>query len=196
MRWFADLAERLVDNGWPAPLPLRRGSKAPIITNWQIYGSIAVDQPTLERWVADYPDAGLGHAVGHGLAWIDQDEDDPARAARLDGLVRETLGDTPARRVGRPPRSVLVYRRAAGSSMLSALAAVSGCAVYLSGGQIALFGQHPLTGKPYTWPMESPASLGPAELPEITDAQLQQLLEAGALLLPGPVTAKLGILAI
>jgi hypothetical protein len=37
MRWFAHHAERLYDTGWPAPIPLRPRSKAPLVAGWPTY---------------------------------------------------------------------------------------------------------------------------------------------------------------
>ena len=123
MRWFGDLAERLHDTGWPAPVPLRPQSKAPLVAGWTRNNAEPVAATTLAAWVRRHPTAGIGHPAGHGIVFIDMDEDDPARATHLKALVREPLGVTPLRRIGRPPREVVVYRRAAGSVMPSVLAA-------------------------------------------------------------------------
>ena len=178
VRWFGDLAERLHDTGWPAPIPLRPRSKAPLIAGWTRYNAAPVAAATLAAWVRRYPDAGIGHPAGHGIAFVDLDEDDPARATRLKALVREVLGDTPLRRVGRPPREVLVYRRAVGSTMPSALVAAPGVALYLDSGQVALFAIHPDTGRPYLWPLDDPTMIAPGDLPAVTDAHLADLLDA------------------
>jgi hypothetical protein len=168
------------------PSPLRPRSKAPLVAGWPAYNTTAVDPDTLAVWVQRYPYAGIGHPAGHGIAFVDQDEDDPARATLLQGLVRELLGTTPLRRIGRHPREVAVYRRVAGSSMPSMLAAVPGLSLYLDSGQVALLATHPVTGRPYVWPIEDPTTVAPGDLPAVTDLQLIELLDTAATLQGGP----------
>ena len=178
MRWFGDLAERLLDTGWPAPVPLRPQSKAPLIAGWTRYNAEPVAATTLAAWVRRHPTAGIGHPAGHGIVFIDMDEDDPARATHRKALARELLGVTPLRRIGRPPREVVVYRRAAGSVMPSVLAATPSLSQYLDSGQVTLFAIHPGTARPYALPLDDPTTVAPNDLPVVTDTQLPDLLEA------------------
>jgi len=106
INFMARYGERLVSNGY-AILPVAPGTKKP--------GRHARGQ-----W-ADYPEwnrhaargCGIG-IVGGSVAAVDIDiAEDPALALDIEKLARERLGDTPAARIGRAPKRMLVYRTAA-----------------------------------------------------------------------------------
>ena len=60
----------------------------------------------------------LGIAIRlDNLVAIDIDADDPGEAARLTHLAQGFLGETPAVRIGREPRRILLYRTAPGATI-------------------------------------------------------------------------------
>ena len=94
------------------------------------------------------------------------------------GAGRRELGVTPLRRVGQPPKRLLVYR-AAGEPFrkaqtpelwkgdLKAKVEVLG-----HGQQFVAFGIHPDTGQPYAWDGPTPETMPLAELPAVTQEQV------------------------
>lgn len=109
----------------------------------------------------------LGIVCGRVIG-IDIDADDPNRATQLETLAAEYLGPTSFQRVGRAPRTLLLYRPAAGE-IIASMTKLAGCIDLLSGGrQFVAFGIHPDTGKQYQWIAASPATAKLNDLPIIT----------------------------
>jgi hypothetical protein len=181
-----DLGARLVDNGY-AVIPIMPGTKKP----GRFVGGAWRDYPgwtkhclrlTTENEIAiwsQWPDAGIGIAAGI-IAAIDIDVADGGVALRIEDLARERLGDTPALRIGRPPKRLLVYRTKAPFKgfRLSPIEALC------EGQQFVAFAIHPDTGRPYEWPEESLAEIDIGRLPAITEAQARAFAEEAYTLLP------------
>ena len=150
---FNEFAERLVENGFTVT-PTK--GKVPVVREWQN------PKPTKRQWLDKMLKANryAGHNIGivcGRVVGIDIDADDPDKAAQFEALAAEHLGPTPFQRVGRAPRTLLLYRPAAGESFLRCK--IAGCIDVLSGGkQFVAFGIHPDTGKPYQWIAPSPAT--------------------------------------
>ena len=87
----------------------------------------------------------------------------------------DTLGQTPAIRIGRAPKRLLVYRAAEPFAGFK----YPPVEVLGLGQQFVAYGRHPDTGEPYQWPVETLADLAPEELPAITEAQARGFAEAG-----------------
>ncbi len=81
---FAETAPAYYAAGLPV-IPLVPGQKKPIPKGWQTYGERAVDPATQEQWLARYPDANIGLALGKasGLCAVDVDGLDVAIADRV-----------------------------------------------------------------------------------------------------------------
>jgi hypothetical protein len=170
---FARIAPKLVDNGWPSPLPCK--GKQPIPVGWNIGNVQPIDDALLEAWCQQYPDANVGHATGNGIAYIDQDILDPAIARDVDQVADDILGRTRAVRIGRAPKSLRVYR---GTGIRSRKC--HPLEIFGDTGQAIFYGIHPVTGQPYIWPDEEPLHLSPSDLPEITAEQVERFLIAAA----------------
>lgn len=115
---------------------------------------------------------------------VDLDVLDPVLLKALEDLAFKCLGKTPLRRVGRAPKSLLVYRCDAPFSKLRTATyrhisdpplspGFKGHAVEVlgAGQQFVAYGTHPDTLKPYRWSAQNPEDTPAAELPAITDAQ-------------------------
>src|ERR1700730_10422374 len=104
--FFNQFAERLHANGFTVT-PTK--GKAPVVPRWQN------PKPTDSEWLRKvlrsnrYAGCNIGIVCGRVLA-IDIDEDAPAEAERLKALAAERLGPTPFERIGRHPRTLLLYR--------------------------------------------------------------------------------------
>ncbi|RYU56297.1 DUF3987 domain-containing protein [Methylolobus aquaticus] len=191
--YMAKLGAMLVDRDYPI-LPLQPGTKKPgryRLGEWHDYPewSRHCDRATTAREVdlwADWPEAGIGIAAGKVIG-IDIDllaSEDVARS--IEALARETLGNTPAVRIGRAPKRLLVYRADepfAGFKLPPI--EVLGC-----GQQFVAYGIHPDTGEPYTWPVDDLADLDLEDLPVITEAQAREFAQAAYELVPEEMRPK------
>jgi Bifunctional DNA primase/polymerase, N-terminal len=180
---FNEFAERVVDNGFTVT-PTK--GKVPVVRRWQN------PKPTDAQWVGKmvranrYAGHNLGIVCGRVLG-IDIDASEPIKAAQLEVLAAEYLGATRFQRVGRAPRTLLLYRPAAGE-FIPSLAKLGGCIDVLSEGkQFVAFGIHPGTGKPYRWIAANPATAQLDDLPTVTAVALTRFADAVCRALGSPV---------
>lgn len=173
--YFADLAPKILDTGWPAVIPLR--GKRAFLPGWARWNREPLDDDTLDEWRRLYPRCNVGLPVAPGQ-WvaIDCDVTDTAAACDVEAIADDILGDTPAVRIGRPPKWARFYQPAAGNSIRSVARAP--VEVFATSGIVAAFGIHPDTGREYLWPFESPLWLSPSDLPPITAEQVAAFLDA------------------
>lgn len=164
MHW-GQFAQRCWDQGWRGLIPLIRGSKQPAIRDWS---SLSRERQT--SLPKAHPASGVGLVVGHRLIAVDVDCDDPDTSKEL----ISALPPTPAQRVGRAPRVMLLYRgdlsrdyRWPHRLPVEILALQ---------GQVVLYGLHPKTKRDYTWPTGwEPASAAPWSLPELEERHVHKL---------------------
>jgi Bifunctional DNA primase/polymerase, N-terminal len=172
--FFNQFAERLCGNGFTV-IPTK--GKVPVFRRWQ--NPRATDSEWLRRVVRSkrYAECNIGIVCGRVVA-IDIDLDDPAQAERLKALAAECLGPTPFERIGRAPRTLLLYRpvESIPSHKISCIEVLAG------GKQFIAYGIHPDTGKPYEWTNSrfNPATAKLEELPPITAVKLKAFTEAVA----------------
>jgi hypothetical protein len=115
---------------------------------------------------------GNRYAAGHNLGivcgrviGIDIDATDPIKVEQIEELAAEHLGPTIFQRVGRAPRTLLLYRSTPGEH-IDSISKLAGCIDVLSyGRQFVAFGIHPDTGKPYQWIAADPATAKVDDLP-------------------------------
>ena len=85
---FAELAPRLLDNGWGSLIPLANPGKRPIIPGWDAYNRAPPTDREVDAWCRAYPNAGIGLVYGpDGVLGVDLDFLDPDR-----GHLRRWLG--------------------------------------------------------------------------------------------------------
>lgn len=177
---------RLVDNGYPV-MPIQPGTKKPGRYRRGAWGDYPAwsrhcDRPTtseeIDIW-SRWPEAGIGIAGGV-VAAIDIDVADADAAVAIDRLARERLGDTPAVRIGRPPKRLLVYRAEAPFKGIRS----SPIEVLVRGQQFLAYGVHPDTGRPYEWPEESLVEVPLARLPGILEEQARAFIDEAMALVP------------
>ncbi len=185
--FMARFGERLVARGY-AILPIAPGTKKPgrfASGQWLDYADWTrhADRPTtaleVQTW-SGWPDAGIG-VLGGGVAAVDVDiADDPELALGIERLARDRLGDTPAVRIGKAPKRLLVYRTAAPFKGIRR----HPLEVLCLGQQFVAYAVHPETGEPYRWPQESLADLDIASLPVIDEAMARAFLDEAFAMLP------------
>lgn len=186
---MARFGAQLLANGYTI-LPIQPGTKKPgrhTRGKWHDYGewnrhaaraTTEVEVATWSKW----PGCGIG-VVGGTVAALDIDiREDAELALRIEALARERLGDTPALRIGKAPKRMLVYRTAEPFRGIKR----HPLEVLCLGQQFLAYADHPDTGAPYAWPEEGLADLDISQLPEIGEAAARAFLEeAHALLPPG-----------
>src|SRR4051794_3171369 len=192
-------AQRCLANGYP-PVPILRPDapgaverngkvvrkspgKEPHNALWarkerDVYGATA---RTVEGWsrlrdIADHP--GLGLACGRAAA-ADVDVYDRELADAIEALAVEFLGTTPLRRIGQPPKRLLLYRvegdplpKAQTPELLKGDLRAK-VEVLGRGQQFVAFGVHPVTGLPFAWDDGTPETTPLAELPAVTRDQVE-----------------------
>ena len=177
---------RLVANGYPI-LPIMPGTKKPgryrngawsDYPDWTRHAARATTEHELDIW-RTWPEAGVGIVCGPVVA-VDIDIEDAELALELERLCRARLGDTPALRIGRAPKRLLVY----GAAVPFAGIRRSPLEVLGLGQQFVAHAIHPDTGRPYEWPEESLADLDIGALPAIDEAAVRAFLDEALALVP------------
>lgn len=190
--YMAQLGATLVDRGFPI-LPIQPRSKKPGMyrqgawhdyPKWSRHCERATTENEVDIW-SDWPESGIGIAAGRVIG-IDIDVLDGEIAAKIEGLAKRMLGDTPAVRVGRAPKRLLVYRAAQPFAGFK----YPPIEVLGLGQQFIAYGIHPDTGQAYDWPVESLADLNLSDLPAITEAQAREFAQEAYLMIPVALRPK------
>lgn len=191
--WMAVHGSALVEMGYPI-IPIIPGAKCPgqwrQATGWQAYPdwSRHCDRLTKsfelniwERW----PGCGIGMAAGK-IGGLDLDVLDADISAELRRRAFLELGETPAERIGRAPKRLLVYRMAEPFAKI----AMHPLEFMGRGSQFVCYGIHPDTQNPYQWPMEDLAEIMPHRLPVVTEAQVRAFMVEAMKILPPELRRK------
>jgi hypothetical protein len=185
--FMARFGARLVANGY-AILPIIPGTKKPGQLKrgaWADYPewNRHADRPTTDVEVAtwsSWPECGIG-IVGGAVAAVDIDiTEDAELALQIERLARDRLGETPALRIGKAPKRMLVYRASESFRGIKR----HPLEVLCLGQQFVAYANHPDTGLPYAWPEEGLADIDINDLPEITAEAAAAFLEEAYALLP------------
>ena len=185
--FMAQLGMSLIERGY-AILPLQPQSKKPgryRLGEWQDYPkwSRHCERDTTENEVdiwADWPQAGIGIAAGKVIG-IDIDVQSSATLAHdIEALAMDRLGKTPAIRIGKAPKRLLVYRAA------EPFRGFKYPPIEVLGlhQQFVGYAIHPETGQAYDWPVDSLADIDLEDLPAITEVQARAFAEAAYALIP------------
>jgi hypothetical protein len=185
--WMARLGARLMANGY-AVLPIAPGTKKPgqfararwhDYPEWNRHATRATTAFEVATWSA-WPDCGVG-IVGGAVAALDIDiAQDAELALRIERLARDRLGDTPALRIGRAPKRLLVYRAVEPFRGIRRAPLELLCL----GQQFVAYAEHPDTGQPYAWPDEELADLDIESLPALDAATAAGFLDEALELVP------------
>jgi hypothetical protein len=177
---FSAHAYELRKRGYTALLPLR--GKAPDLPSWQVFNAAPPSDTDIHYWAQTRPNHGIGLAIGPDqVAVIDLDFNGDGNARRARDIADQTLGHSPVWSVGNPPKSKLFYRHAGNLAIEGRT--FGRFEVYIRSGQVVLYGIHPTTHQPYTWPEASPLDTAVTDLPEMTQDALNAFMEA-----MGPLT--------
>ena len=145
------LAHRVADIGYH-PVPIQPGKKGPTFPNWQAY------EATPDNINRDFPPQGIVIGCKHdNLGCIDIDVYDADLAAKIrDEFLRRF--PKALERVGQAPKTAMVFRLPETSYTISNTdkyekdGVKAHVEVRTKTGQMVVYGKHPDTQKPYTWP--------------------------------------------
>jgi len=182
---------RLHGNGYhPVPIVgihvagVNSPSKQPRMPNWQVVCPQATPQD-IEGWIQKDPDCVNTGIACDNLAGIDIDILDPEIAAERVARAQELFGPTPLIRIGRAPKTLLVYRIEAPHDKFSTQEMFFGddvdhkdmkVQVEFLGchrQQFVAFGRHPDTREQYQWPDKSPLDIPWDDVPLVKLEDLQ-----------------------
>ena len=193
-----EFGDRLLANGYPI-LPIMPGEKKPgrfqrgqwvDYPGWTKHGERGTTDIELAAWKG-WTEAGIGIAGGF-IVGVDIDiADDAGLSDRIQALAFETLGETPAIRIGRPPKRMLVYRTTTPFKGIKA----HPLEVLCQGQQFVAYAIHPETGQPYQWPARCLTEIVLEELPETSERQVRHFLEQALALLPREMRPKRSVVA-
>jgi hypothetical protein len=176
----------LVDNGYRV-LPIMPGSKKPGIYSGGVWRDMpgwqkfAKQDPTdfhLNLW-SSWPNAGVGVLCGDVIG-VDIDILDADVSSAVKACILRELGGTPLERVGRHPKSLLLYRAESPFTKIS----MQPIEVLAAGQQFLAFATHPETGQPYQWIGDTPVDVPVSKLPCVTEAQVRAAVAKAYELVP------------
>lgn len=175
---LADVGVRLVERGY-VPVVLRPGSKAPLHNSWP---EMAPTANQIQRMADRYPTSGVGLNC-RTTPVLDIDVDDAEAVAELLAHAEYLLDGAPPRRVGRAPRAALVFRCSApffkrqSTKYRDAEGGQHQLELLGDGQQLAAYGIHPDTGKPYSWPAGDLIDTPADALPELSEWVVEEMFE-------------------
>ena len=191
--FMARFGARLVTNGY-AILPIGPGTKKPgrfqrgawaDYPEWNRHAERDTTEVEVATW-SSWPDCGIG-IVGGAVAAVDIDiAEDAELAIRIERLARERLGNTPALRIGRAPKRMLIYRTTEPFRGIKR----HPLEVLCLGQQFLAYAEHPDTGQPYSWPDDGLADLDIQSLPAIDATRAAAFLEEALALIPAELRPK------
>ena len=141
---FAETAPLLLEGGY-TPIPLN--GKEACAMGWTKFKPHSINLASLVR---QFPDKNVGILTGEVLV-IDIDILDNADAHRMAATALEIIGWTELIRIGKEPKRALLYR----TEQPRQKQPIGAVEILGKGQQLAVYGIHPDTGKPYHWPLES-----------------------------------------
>jgi hypothetical protein len=118
------------------------------------------------------------------IVGFDVDVLDAAVVDRIVALIERELSTTPLVRIGRPPKTLLVYRteerfrKMETPELFFPDGSKAQVELLAEGQQFVVGGIHPESGEPYQWTDRTPADLPLKELPVVTQEQCRAIIEA------------------
>jgi hypothetical protein len=172
-------------NGYQ-PLPLF--GKTPAPKEWQKVERVSSEMITI--WAKTWPDASNTGCLTRLMPALDIDILDEEAARAVEELTRERFEEAGwfLVRTGQPPKRAIIFRTISPFRKITAnLTARNGCEEKLEllcdGQQLVVDGIHPDTRQPYRWFGGEPWWIRRDELPYISEAEAQCLINDAAALL-------------
>jgi hypothetical protein len=175
--------EKLVDGGYRI-IPIMPGTKRPGRWDGEKWGELSrwtemnAQQVHVDLW-SKWPGCGIGILTGEVVA-IDIDILDESIAVAIGEVFQKKLGRTDLIRIGKSPKALYLYRTLEPFTKIS----LHPIEVLGQGQQFVAYATHPETGKPYSWPLESPHQMPVESLPIVTREQVMEAAEEAYKALP------------
>ena len=175
--------EKLVDGGYRI-IPIMPGTKRPGRWDGEKWGELSrwtemnAQQVHVDLW-SKWPGCGIGILTGEVVA-IDIDILDESIAVAIGEIFQKKLGRTDLIRIGKSPKALYLYRTLEPFTKIS----LHPIEVLGQGQQFVAYATHPETGKPYSWPLESPHQMPVESLPIVTREQVMEAAEEAYKALP------------
>ncbi len=185
---FKDIAPQLFDNGWTTIMPLNADKGTHDRWRWMVWEGEGTanprvpDRDDLEYWLRRNPNAtrtGMVFAphLPTRIVALDLDILDSKENLRARHIAREIGLKTSFLRIGQSPKCMMFFRgKVLSQKMLGGEG--GGIEVFGSSGQVVIYGIHPGTRKPYAWTQDGLLDHRPTDLPEASQQQVSEWLEA------------------
>jgi hypothetical protein len=170
-----------------SPVPLQ--GKRPLMNGWE--KQVDADPAEIKKWGWKFSHCRNTGIITKRTPTLDIDILDERAAIAVEALVRDRFA---ARgqiltRVGLPPKRAILFRTNAPFKKITVNFAVPDGSkeqkleLLCDGQQVAAFGIHPDTGKSYAWYGGAPGEVAREQLPEITEVEAREIVDAAAELL-------------
>lgn len=150
------------------------------LSGWQRFAQTPPEPHTLNKWESWTAKPGVGLLTGNLVA-VDIDVTHAELSASAVKAAFDILGHTDFIRIGRAPKTLLLYRVETPLSKLRSqkfeLEGVQTVEILGLGQQFVAFGIHPTTKQPYTWPNKSPLDNPISGIPSVTPEKLKEFIE-------------------
>jgi putative DNA primase/helicase len=194
-----ELRSRLFARGYhPVPVSgpdvkTKSAGKRPLMPDWARKCDNA-DEAEIRSWSHRFPTSTNTGLLCGGIVGVDIDVPDETLAGAIERVALQFLGSTPLRRIGRAPKSLLVFRAATTFSKIQSREfplgekTVARVEILACGQQFVAFGVHPERRADYSWPEASPLEISVGELLSVSEETSREfirraeemLFEAGA----------------
>jgi putative DNA primase/helicase len=166
-----------------AHVAMKAAGKRPMMKGWETVCASA-DEAEIARWTKAQRNCTNTGLLCGTLVGIDIDVLDHQHAHRVTCIATEMLGMTPACRIGRAPKILLIFRtdepfdkiQTPEFHMLDGT--VARVEILATGQQFVAFGIHPDTKAPYYWPECSPLDVPLHALPPVTKERCAAFIAA------------------
>ena len=180
MATVLEIRQALADRGY---VPIPATGKMPPFARWQKIENVS--HSMLEAWNRNWPRASNTGILTKLTPTLDVDILNEPAAIAIEELVSERFEERGCilPRIGKPPKRAIPFRTADPFAKITAnLVAADGSTgekieFMCDGQQVVVAGIHPDTGKPYSWPLGNLTDIARDDLPDISAAEAQQLVD-------------------
>jgi hypothetical protein len=181
-----EIRQALADRGY---IPIPVAGKKPAFERWQKIEIVTLEM--IRAWVKNWPCANNTGILTRSTPAFDIDILDPFAAEAVEELARDRFEEKGVvlPRIGKAPKRAILFRTATPFPKIAvSLIAKDGSTgqkiEFLGDGQhVVVHGIHPDTKEAYDWPLGDPADINRDDLPEISAAEAQQLVDDSVALL-------------
>lgn len=166
-----------------AHVAMKGAGKRPMMKGWETICASA-DEAEITRWTRSQRNCTNTGLLCGRLVGIDIDLLDHQHAHRVTCIATEMLGMTPACRIGRAPKTLLMFRTDEPFNKIQTPefhmldGTVARVEILATGQQFVAFGIHPDTKAPYHWPECSPLDVPLHQLPPVTNDRCAAFIAA------------------